>query len=246
MSSTDPVGLSMDLLLAVRTDETTRTIEDALARLGPDTLVSALPTDAHRLAFWLNVYNAYAQLLLERHPGEYERGRRRFFGHEAIPVAGEWLSLDTIEHGILRRSQSNLGLGYLPRLFPSAFERRHRVDERDWRIHFALNCGAKSCPPIRTYEPSEIDAQLDLATESYFQQEVAYDPDAGVVRVPRLMLWYRGDFGGGSGILETLREYGSLPDGANPTVRYRKYDWSKDRGAFVDTNWRSVLGTKYK
>ncbi|MEF8882401.1 MAG: DUF547 domain-containing protein, partial [Halapricum sp.] len=69
--------------------------------------------------------------------------------------------------------------------------------------------------------------------ESYLQQEVAYDPDAGVVRVPRLMLWYRGDFGGGAGILDILREYGSLPDGVHPTVRYREYDWSKTTATFA-------------
>jgi len=234
MNSREPGAVAMDLLGAVRNSEPTRAHEDALAGLDSDALATALTTDEQRLAFWLNVYNAYAQILLKRWPSEYERSRRRFFGHEAIPVAGTWLSLDDIEHGILRRSQSSLGLGYLPRLFSSQFERRHRLGERDWRIHFALNCGAKSCPPIRVYEAGVIDAQLDLATASYLEQEVAYDPDSGVVRVPRLMLWYRGDFGGGAGIREILQKSGCVPEGESVRVRYRRYDWSKGAGTFVD------------
>ena len=234
MDSSEPVVTASALLGAVRDDEPTRAHEDALAELDSDALASALRSDDQRLTFWLNVYNAYAQILLDRWPGEYERSRRRFFGHEAIPVAGKWLSLDDLEHGILRGSQSSLGLGYLPRLSPSGFERRHRLEVRDWRIHFALNCGARSCPPIRVAEVERIDDQLDLATASYLEQEVEYDPDSGVVRVPRLMLWYRGDFGGGSGIREILQEFGCVSEGVHPKVRYADYDWSKTKGMFVE------------
>ena len=230
----EPVAVARELLGAVRDGDPTREYEDALAELGADALARALHSDERRLAFWLNVYNAYAQLLLDRWPGEYERSRRRFFGHEAIPVAGTWLSLDDVEHGILRGSQSSLGLGYLPRLMPSRFERRHRVEARDWRIHFALNCGARSCPPIRVYEVERIDAQLDLATASYLEQEVEYDSERGVARVPRLMLWYRGDFGGGSEIREILQEFGCVPEGESFRVRYQGYDWGRKPGRFVD------------
>ena len=38
------------------------------------------------------------------------------------------------------------------------------VDVIDFRIHFALNCGAKSCPPIAFYSYDKINDQLDLAT----------------------------------------------------------------------------------
>lgn len=234
MSSTEPVGIAAALLDAVRDGESTREHEDAMATLDRPDLATALDDDDRRLAFWLNVYNAYAQLLLDRWPEEYERSRRRFFTHGAIPVAGEWLSLDTIEHGILRRSRSNLGLGYLPRLWPSAFERRHRVETVDWRIHFALNCGARSCPPIRSYDPEQIDTQLDMATDSYLSQETEYDTVTSVVRVPRLMLWYRGDFDGGSGIREILRECDCVPAEAEPRLRYHEYDWTINRGSFVE------------
>jgi hypothetical protein len=100
-------------------------------------------------------------------------------------------------------------------------------------VHFALNCGAASCPAIRSYETDRIDDQLELSAETYLQGEVAYDADADLARVPRLFLWYRGDFGGSAGIRRMLREYGVVPPEAEPTLRYRSWDWSREQGKFV-------------
>jgi len=183
------------------------------------------------------VYNAYSQVLIGERRELYESSRRRFFGLEAIPVAGRDLSLNRIEHRLLRCSQFVWSLGYLGNPFPGAFERSLRVAERDPRIHFALNCGARSCPPIAAYTPAGIDDQLDVATESYLSRHVRYDPEGGllgrgVVHVPRLFLWYRGDFGGKSGVLAILREFGLIPGGVRPRLKHREYDWSLAPGQF--------------
>jgi len=52
------------------------------------------------------------------------------------------------------------------------------------------------------------------------------------------MLWYRGDFGGGSGIRRLLREYGVVGPEADPKLRYREYDWSLALDAFRDGEGR--------
>ncbi|WP_435195844.1 DUF547 domain-containing protein [Natronomonas sp. EA1] len=222
----DPIALSGDLLRSVRAGESPDF--DALAGLDPDALDAALPTDAERLPFWLNVYNAVAIDTLRQHPGWYEN-RRTFFARELVTVAGQSLSLDDIEHGLLRRSQWKLGLGYIPNPFAGAFETRFRVDEVDPRIHFALNCGARSCPAIAVYT-RDIDPELDRAAEGYLQSEVEYD--GTTARVPRLLLWFRGDFGGGSGIRAMLRRYGLIPEDATPRIRYLPYDWTLKLDAF--------------
>ncbi|WP_079890808.1 DUF547 domain-containing protein [Halococcus agarilyticus] len=227
----DPLALAAALLRSVRYGEPTRRYERALRDLPPAALRDALATDDRRLAFWLNVYNAHVQLLLDAAP-EQLQDRRRFFAAEIVAVAGHELSLDDIEHGLLRRSRHSLGLGYLPRP-ADTFERVHRLDSRDPRIHFALNCGAESCPPILAYDHGTIDDQLDTATAGYLETEVAYDPDRGVVRVPRHMLWYRGDFGGRRGIRSLLCEHGIVPADATPAIRYRSYDWSLSLGRFA-------------
>lgn len=61
-----------------------------------------------------------------------------------------------------------------------------------------------------------------------------YDPGADVVRVPRMFLWFRGDFGGGSGIREFLRAYDAIPDDATPKMRHRSWDWSRAAGTFAE------------
>jgi hypothetical protein len=230
-----PVRCARDLLDATRTGGSVEGHLETLASYD-DAALSPLREDrGTALAFWLDLYNAGTQLLLDRRPGLYESALRtvRFFRADCVTVAGTPLSLDDIEHGVLRGSKSSVGFGYLPRLAPSGFERRYRLASVDPRIHFALNCGAASCPAIRGYEPDRIDDQLDRATRSYLDATVEYDPDAGVVRVPRVFLWYRGDFGGGSGIREFLARHGAVPEGAAPRLRHRSWDWSREPGKFA-------------
>lgn len=228
--------MARGLLRAVRREQDLDPYLAALDALDEADL-RALRADrgAAALAFWVNCYNAGTQLLLDREVGRYRSTLRtlRFFRAEAVRVAGTPLSLDDIEHGIIR-GRSKYGLGYLPRVFSTSFERRHRLDDPDPRIHFALNCGAASCPAIRTYDPDEIDAQLDRATRSSLEADADYDPDSNVVRVPRLALWYRGDFGGRTGILELLRTHKVVPANADPRLRYRDWDWSLAPRKFAD------------
>lgn len=232
----DPTTLAAALLVACKRGEPTDAARTALAELSDDALAPVRENRDAALAFWLNCYNAGTQLLLDERPGLYGSPLRfvRFFRAPAIAVAGTDLSLDRIENGLLRGGRSKYGLGYLPKLPVGAFERRYRLPDCDPRIHFALNCGAASCPAIRAYDPDGIDDQLDLATRAYLDATVSYDPDAGVVRVPRVFLWFRGDFGGGSGIRTFLRRYDAIPEGASPRIRHRPWDWSKAAGKFAE------------
>jgi len=230
MREPSPPALAAEFLAAVRRGEPTAEIRSALASL-PEAALAAMDHEA-ATAFWLNVYNGYAQYHLDRKPSLYG-STRRFFGGKRIRVAGQQLSLDDIEHGLLRGSKTKYGLGYLPRPFPSAFERRQRLPEADPRLHFALNCGAASCPPILAYSAAGVDAELDLATASYLESEAEWRD--GTLYVPRLLLYYRGDFGGRAGIYAFLERHGLLQPGERPNVRYKPYDWSLERGQYADS-----------
>lgn len=228
----DPLALAHASLRAVRVGDRPTPYEAALRDLPRERLREALDADEARLAFWINVYNAAVQSVLGASP-EVFGAREAFFSAPLVAVAGQRLSLDDVEHGLLRGSRPKWGGGYVRNPFPSAFERAFRVRTREYRVHFALNCGAAACPPIAAYEADRIHEQLDLATESYLGQEVEYDPAAGTVRVPRLLLWFRGDFGGREGILDLLREHDCIPADAAPRLRYREYDWSLQTGTFA-------------
>ncbi len=230
-----PTEAARELLVAYRTDGDPGPSLSALADYDHADLAPIREERGRALAFWSNLYNAGTQRLLAERPGLYESRLRffRFFRALCVTVAGTRLGLDDIEHGILRGARSKYGLGYLPR-FPRRFERRYRLADPDPRAHFALNCGAASCPAIRAYEADRIDEQLDLATGSYLGGTVEHDPGNGTVEIPRLFLWYRGDFGGRSGIYRLLREYDAIPGDASPGLSYRPWDWSRDAGKFVD------------
>lgn len=224
---------SRRFLRAVRTPNESGPSLDAVRKRIADASPAALDAlePDERLAFWLNVYNAATGAALLANPDRFEN-RRRFFGESIVTVAGSDLSLDQIEHGILRGARWKYGLGYVPNPFPSAFVRRHRVADPDLRVHFALNCGAASCPAVVAYDATDVNDQLDRAAASYLRSETVVED--GTARVPRHLLWYRGDFGGGAGIRALLREYEVIDPDVVSRIRYRTYDWSLALDAFRD------------
>ncbi len=218
------VQLSQDFMYAAKTGETTTGYISRLKNLSLQNLQNSIKTDDDKKAFWINIYNAFTQFFLKNTPGQYE-SRSTFFGNRQIEIAGNKFSLDDIEHGILRRSTIKWSLGYLNKLFPGKIEKSLRVNVIDYRLHFALNCGAKSCPPIAFYKPETIHQQLELATKAYLTSEAEYDKDANILKMPTLMGWFRGDFGGKKKMLRLLEQLTIVPAGAKPKIKFNKYDW---------------------
>lgn len=215
---------SQELLYAVKTEAPTDSFALVIANYDAKQLESELSDDNKRKAFWLNIYNAYTQILLAADTSAYQH-RNRFFSQNKIVVAAQYLSLDDVEHGLLRRSKIKLSLGYLNKPFPGVYEKKWRVQKLDYRIHFALNCGATSCPPIAFYDASKIEQQLELATLNFLKHDVAYDSLSNTVSISKIFSWFRGDFGGKKGTIELLKKCNLLPKEVMPKIRYKTYDW---------------------
>lgn len=233
VTTTDFNELSEEFLQNIKNGSDTKAIQEKLANTTIEELESALTTDAHRYAFWINIYNAYIQVILQENPELYD-DRRDFFSREQIAIAGEKVSFEKIEHGIIRKSQWSLGLGYIRKWFPNKFERKLRVDERDYRIHFALNCGAKACPPVAIYTAKQVDEQLNKGSERYLERTSDYNSDTKVAKVTSLFNWFRGDFGGKSGIKKILKEYDIIPTTKGVEIEYTNYDWTLDLDNWID------------
>lgn len=230
-SNNATVQLSQDFLYAAKTGEAVENYLKALKELDYETLKTALITNNEKKAFWINVYNAYSLQALQKNPDRY-KDRSAFFNAKEIDIAGKRFSLDDIEHGILRHSKIKWSLGYVDKFFPGKTEKELRVNQLDYRIHFALNCGAKSCPLIAYYNDRTLDAQLDLATKAYLTGEVTYNSTANVANVPILMSWFRADFGGKKGVITILKTHGILPATADPKIGYNAYDWNLNLNNF--------------
>lgn len=219
----DPLTLSADLLYEVKTGSDPDGLCDRLATIDRDHLESQLSNRRRRLAFWINCYNSYAELVLGDATGTGLGGRLerwKLRTQDLIPVAGVWLSLADVKHGMLRGSKHPWGLGYLPRPLPSRFERRFRLADCDPRIHFALTRGGDRCPPTTVFSPTDVDEELDVATAWYVEENVFVDRDRGVVTVPRWFLWFLGDFGGRGGIERLLERYGPIPSDADVRIEF--------------------------
>lgn len=225
VSSNKLVQLSQEFMYAAKTGDSTVPFVQSLSELTYDRLRTQLRSDEEKKAFWINLYNGFTQVLIKKNPANY-KNRGRFFTSKQISIAGKSFSLDDIEHGILRRSKIKWSLGHLNKLFPGKTEKQLRVDGLDYRLHFALNCGAKSCPPIAFYNPENLNPQLELATTAYLQSEAEYDPKTNTLKLPAIMGWFRGDFGGKKKMVQLLKEKKLLPADATPKIKFKSYDWT--------------------
>lgn len=204
----------------------------SIAKADETELLNQLSTDDLKKTFFINVYNSFTNYSLTKNPEQY-KDRNAFFKSEQFVIAGNKVSLDIIEHDFLRRSSIKLSLGKLHKIFPSKLEKKFRVDTVDYRIHFALNCGAKSCPPVRIYDERKINEQLEAATNSYLKANTTYDTNNNSLEVPSLMSWFRGDFGNKKGVLKICKKFNIIPEKAKPALSYKTYDWTLDLNNFI-------------
>ena len=157
--------------------------------------VESLGDEVTRRCVFINLYNVLTvQGLLAAGPDLPTSPQlvRDFWNTTACRFGSRTLTLNDIEHGILR------GNGIQP---ASRTPHWHHTDERaslalplDPRIHFALNCGAKSCPPIRVFTPANLEFGLAAAAANFLESETEVMPD-GTVLLSSLLNWYGADFG---------------------------------------------------
>jgi len=224
-----PLELSEKLLYSVKLKRENADLVQELQELGMDDLQFALNTDQKKLVFWINIYNAFYQIL--KATGEY-KGKEIYKAND-IHIAIEIFSLDEIEHGILRRNRHKLSLGLLPNPFTRSIIKELVVDKLDYRIHFALNCGAASCPPIAFYKLDSIDDQLDMATASFLEGESVIDHEKKKVSTTALFQWFKFDFGGEPGIREIFKTKLST-NIDDYKITYSDYSWEEHLDNFAE------------
>jgi len=171
-------------------------------------------SEPQQIAFLINTYNAYTlRLIIDHYPLKSIKAIGGWFSgpwdQSVVELFGETLDLNTVEHKILR------------------------VDYAEPRIHFALVCAAKDCPPLRgeVYTGSHLEAQLVDQAKQFLADTTKNRigaPERTVYLSP-LFKWYGGDFEKKSGsVLAALQPY--WPEKADSTdglkIRYTDYDWS--------------------
>jgi hypothetical protein len=187
-----------------------------------------------RLAFWINLFNG---LVLH---GVVALGITEsitevpdYYSLIAYDVGGEIYTPDDIRHGILRGNRRQpYGL------FQSFADNDPRciyiIDPPDPRIHFSLAGACRSCPDPAVYDPRYIREQLHLAASRFINSpQVEILPRENKLVLSPLFKWYRGDFGGHEGMIDTLIRYldhGQEKDflirrGLGAEVAWLEFDW---------------------
>lgn len=189
-------------------------VKDYIGRL--EAIDPARLTVDEQFAFWVNLYNAKTAAIVARHyPVDSIRDIRLSLNPFSGPwkaavttVAGQKLSLDDIEHGILRPVW------------------------KDPRIHYAVNCASIGCPnlAVRAYTGSRLEEMLDRAAKAYVNSPRGAQFNDGRLSVSSLYEWYASDFGKNpTEILAHIGRYAKAPlaellRNANQIDSYH-YDW---------------------
>jgi hypothetical protein len=182
-----------------RVDYRSLATTDAETLAGIVTDLAAVQISAYnrdqQLAYWINLYNAVTLQVVVRHypvasirdidisPGWFADGP---WDAEVVTVEGEALTLNDIEHRILRPIW------------------------RDPRVHYAVNCASLGCPNLarEAYRGEDIDRRLDAAARAYINDPRGVSLAGGRVVVSKIYDWFLEDFGGSTeGLLAHLRRY---------------------------------------
>ncbi len=194
---------------------------DGVARFGPRSTPGVFPDSKDQLAYYLNTYNAIMlRKWLDRGAGNDGNPRtvnKAWFFFDLWRVDGRWISLDTLEQTIIRPLY------------------------KDSRSHFALVCGAMSCPPLlaEPFEGSRIDEQLDSLGRQWLTEPDGLEilPD-GEVFMSSIFSWYAEDFIDEGGLAGVLSRYLAEDDPRRETalkaaqegrIQFLDYDWSINR-----------------
>ncbi|UOB18758.1 DUF547 domain-containing protein [Abyssalbus ytuae] len=156
-----------------------------------------------KLAYWINAYNAFTiKLIVDNYPLSSIKDIDSPWDKKFIPINGRLISLNYIEHEILRKMNEP-------------------------RIHFAINCASFSCPRLlnEAYIPSKIEDQLNKVTSGFINNPSKNIVSEESVTLSKIFNWFKKDFETNGGVINFINEYSLIKISKNVKVTYFKYDW---------------------
>ncbi len=166
-----------------------------------------------QFAFWVNLYNAATvDTILKKYPlksikdiGLLGQGPWK---DKILTVSGKKLSLDDIEHGILRPNW------------------------KDVRIHYAVNCASIGCPNLasRAYTANKLEPMLEDAARAYINSPRGFARVDGALVASSIFDWYVDDWGNQAAVLDHARKYANKETikiiGSSTEIESHDYNWS--------------------
>ena len=163
---------------------------------------------SERLAFYLNAYNAWIlHEALAKYPTKSVKDLLfTFFLAQRIKVAGEPMSFNHLEKDIIR-----------PKF-------------NEPRVHFALNCASRSCPPLNpdAFRGDKLDGQLEKLAIGFIHSPkgVDYSAEKKTAALSAIFNWYKDDFKTAGGPLAFINQRRKPPLPVDSKITYQEYDWA--------------------
>jgi Protein of unknown function, DUF547 len=187
---------------------------DRYVRFVADTPLDSAPAPAERLAHMINAYNALSMYnVIESGIPATHAGLNKltFFVNRKLSIGGQSLSLYSFENDVIRPFTRAIG---------------------EPRVHFALNCSARSCPvlPRTPFSAAGLDAELAREAKAFFARPENFrvDPAARTVWLNEILKFYTEDFipAYGANLIAYANRYAPQPAPLDYEVRFTPYDWS--------------------
>jgi hypothetical protein len=161
-----------------------------------------------KMAYYINMYNAYTvQFIISKYPVKSPKdisySGKDIWHLKLVELGNKKLTLTDVED-ILR------GYG-------------------DPRIHFAINCGAVSCPRLlnRAYDAKTLNEDLDLQTKRFINDTSRNIIKEKKVQISKIFEWYAVDFKTEkTGVIDFINKYSKVKASPNAKIEYLPYDWS--------------------
>jgi hypothetical protein len=219
--------------------------ESAEARLAlSDTLANLASVDPtllesrdEKLAFWMNLYNAWTlQGVLDAQTADpsyatVETDDFALFNIAFVQVGGESLSLNQLEHGVMRADPASMDYYFAEQEVLRAQVESWNADlwqgePTDARLHVGINCASVGCPDLGNgaWQAATLDADLDAAATRFVDHP---GKGAGADGVSQLFRWFVADFEGSHGGVQSF--VSRFRTGGDDAVDYDatlEYDWS--------------------
>mmetsp|Transcript_3416 Transcript_3416/g.4506 ORF Transcript_3416/g.4506 Transcript_3416/m.4506 type:complete len:510 (-) Transcript_3416:240-1769(-) len=222
--------------LAAAEDEKYFTFEENVCELQGVSMASM--DDKTKLAFGINLYNLMIKYaFIKLGTPDSDLARDSFFSNVSINIGGDVLSFKGLENGILR---GNKKPPYQPTVKFLRGDPRLKLvlSKPDPRIHFGLNCGAKSCPPVKKFTVDAIEEELRIVALAFCEQSdnVIVDDDKCELHLSTIFNWYQSDFADSkSKLVKVIVTYlrgdskeklqKMIESKKDIKVKYIKYDW---------------------
>jgi hypothetical protein len=180
--------------------------------------------------------------------------RGAFFTSVGFNLGGHVLTFSELENGVLRGNRKAPYAQSRPFSKDSDGRLKLVLSKVDSRIHFALNCGANSCPQIRDFTEYSVQEELRISAQDFCEDEKHVSIQGDTLYLSKIFSWYLEDFGGSTtGLAETILTFtrGSnavklrrLMGSGSMSVKYNTYDWGTDASDCVSFSMDGVKADK--